>query len=478
MTHGWNNTTRHSDGSHGRPRDAARLDMHPKATLADIAGLDEAKAEIHGLIAFLKDPVGHGRLGARIPGGVLLAGPPGSGKTLLARAIAGEAAVPLYVVTGAECAAMADARGAGLQSLFDQACAHAPAVIFIDDLDGLGRMGDPGRLGDDARREQALYQLLTVLDEFDPRPGLLLLAATSRPELLDPTLLRSGRLDRTILTKWPEKAARSAILSLHLSRIKAAPDIDVDRVAGQTPGLSGADLASLVNEAALLATRRGASQVASADLREAIGRMQGGFGWKPRVLSSAERETLAYHAMGRALVAMSLLNPDLVQGISLISGDYYTSAGALPNQTEPRCRDELQAQLAVLLAGRAAERLVFSRVSNADAGALQRATTLARAMVTRYGMAEEFAPIAFDCDPEVSGAAHAPSFPWHFSEATMQTIDHLVQQRIKQALDQACYILKKRRAVLDAGARLLLEKETLTAETLRMLVEEEMVAAA
>jgi cell division protease FtsH len=446
----------------------------PTVTLADMAGVDEAKAELAGLVAFLKDPPAYGRLGARVPRGVLLIGPSGTGKTLLAEAVAGEAKVPFLAFSGAECLELLAARDSlRVQDLFAWVGKSAPAVLFIDGLDMLAHArGAEGHVFD---------QLLTALDAIDLRPGIVLLAATSRPELLNPDLLRSGRFERQVLLQPPDKDARVAILSLHLKRIKAAPDIDVEQVAGLTPGLTAADLACVLNEAALVATRRGAALVEWVDVKEGLGRVLAGLGPKVRVLTQDERRILAYHAMGRALVTMSVNCADPIRRVSLIPSGIAGMGSDYSADLHLLSREAVQARMTVLLAGRAAERVAFDSVSTTGADDLQRATYLARAMVAHYGMNDELVPVTFDWAPDRGEAGREttntyPAPP--YSHALAQTLDRLVQEQMKRALDEACFILKRRRAVLDTGARLLLEKETLTAETVQALAAEETAAIA
>ncbi|WP_424140698.1 ATP-dependent zinc metalloprotease FtsH, partial [Roseomonas chloroacetimidivorans] len=351
----------------GRSRAKVYVETDTRTTFADVAGADEAKDELKEIVAFLKDPEGYGRLGARVPKGVLLVGPPGTGKTLLARAVAGEAGVPFFSISGSEFVEMFVGVGAArVRDLFEQARDKAPAIIFIDELDALGRARGAYGLGGHDEKEQTLNQLLVELDGFDPRTGVVLLAATNRPEVLDPALMRAGRFDRQVLVDRPDKPAREAILQLHLKRIKAAPEVTADRLAELTPGLTGADLSNVVNEAALLATRRSADQVDMSDINEAVERVVAGLARKTRVLNPQERETVAYHEMGHALVALSLPGTDPVHKVSIIPRGVGALGYTIQRPTEDRflmSREELENKMAVLLGGRAAEVLVFNRVS-------------------------------------------------------------------------------------------------------------------
>jgi cell division protease FtsH len=411
-----------------------------------------------------------------VPKGVLLVGPPGTGKTLLARAVAGEAGVPFFSISGSEFVEMFVGVGAArVRDLFEQARDKAPAIIFIDELDALGRARGAYGLGGHDEKEQTLNQLLVELDGFDPRTGVVLLAATNRPEVLDPALMRAGRFDRQVLVDRPDKPARASILQLHLKRIKAAPEVTAERLAELTPGLTGADLANVVNEAALLATRRSADQVGMSDINEAVERVVAGLARKTRVLNPQERETVAYHEMGHALVALSLPGTDPVHKVSIIPRGVGALGYTIQRPTEDRflmSREELENKMAVLLGGRAAEVLVFNRISTGAADDLQRVTDIARAMVTRFGMAEELGPVTFEREQRSFLGAPPPAFEQPqrvYSEATAQTIDRLVQGLVQRAFRQASDILEERTDILHRSAKELLAKETLSAEELAVL---------
>jgi cell division protease FtsH len=371
---------------------------------ADVAGVDEAKAELEEVVSFLKDPKSYGRLGARMPKGVLLVGPPGTGKTLLARAVAGEAAVPFFSISGSEFVEMFVGVGAArVRDLFQQARLKAPCVIFIDELDALGRARGayPG-LGGHDEKEQTLNQLLAELDGFDPAVGIVLLGATNRPEVLDPALLRAGRFDRQVLVDRPDRIGRAQILAVHIKKVLLAPEVKVDDVAALTPGFTGADLANLINEAALVATRRGADQVSMSDFTAAIERIVAGLEKKNRLLNPKEREVVAHHEMGHALAAAAQPGCDPVHKISIIPRGIGALGYTIQRPTEDRylmTREELEAKMAVLLGGRTAEEMVFGHLSTGAADDLSKVTDIARSMVTRYGMIPELGPLAYETEP-------------------------------------------------------------------------------
>ncbi|MBV8591970.1 MAG: ATP-dependent zinc metalloprotease FtsH [Acetobacteraceae bacterium] len=462
----------------GRSNAKVYVETDTKTTFADVAGEEEAKDELKEIVAFLKDPQGYGRLGARVPKGILLVGPPGTGKTLLARAVAGEAGVPFFSISGSEFVEMFVGVGAArVRDLFQQAREKAPCIVFIDELDALGRARGAYGFGGHDEKEQTLNQLLVELDGFDPRIGVVLLAATNRPEILDPALLRAGRFDRQVLVDRPDKAARAQILALHLKQVKASPDVKPEEVADLTPGLTGADLANVVNEAALLATRRRASQVDMTDIMEAVERVIAGLARRSRVLSQQERETVAYHETGHALVALSLPGTDPAQKLSIIPRGVGGLGYTIQRPTEDRflmSQEELEARMAVLLGGRAAERVVFGRISTGAADDLQKVTDIARAMVTQYGMIDEIGPVSYEREPRSFLNPPAPALQppsrREYSEATAQAIDRVVHDLVERAQDRAMRILLERNEVLHRVAKALLGKETLTAEELASLV--------
>ncbi|MCF8706899.1 ATP-dependent zinc metalloprotease FtsH [Rhizorhapis sp. SPR117] len=451
----------------GRSRAKVYSEENVKATFADVAGVDEAKQELSEVIGFLRDPETYGRLGARIPKGVLLVGPPGTGKTLLARAVAGEAHVPFFSITGSEFVEMFVGVGAArVRDMFAQARQQAPAILFIDELDSLGRARGidlPGAGHDE--KEQTLNQLLAEMDGFDPSAGIIVLAATNRPEILDPALLRAGRFDRQVLVDRPDRKGRIEILNVHLHKIRTAPDLDVEAVAGLTPGFTGADLANLVNEAAVFATRRGAEATTLEDFTQAFERVVAGIEKKSRVLSPHERETVAHHEMGHALVAMSLPGTDPVQKVSIIPRGIAALGYTLQRPIEDRFlanRSELMNRMAALLGGRAAEDLIYSDVSTGAADDLQRATDIARSMVVRFGMAPELGQVAYE--PETGSFLVGQTPVWRpkaYGDGTAEAIDEAVRKLIDQAFAIAREILECNQALLEGSAKVLLAHETL-----------------
>ena len=458
----------------GKSRAKIYVETDTKVTFADVAGAEEAKDELKEIVEFLRDLDGYGRLGAHVPKGILLVGPPGTGKTLLARAVAGEAGVPFFSISGSEFVEMFVGVGAArVRDLFAQARAKAPAIIFIDELDALGRARSAYVGGGTDEKEQTLNQLLVELDGFDPRAGVVLLAATNRPEILDPALLRAGRFDRQVLVDRPDKAGREAILRLYLGKIRAGSDVTPERIAELTPGLTGADLANLINEAALLATRRRAEEVSMNDVNEAVERAVAGLARRTRVLSPKERRTVAYHELGHAFVVMALPGTDPVHKVSIIPRGVGALGYTIQRPTEDRfliSKEELQDRMAVLLGGRAAEEVVFGHISTGAADDLQKVTDIARSMVTRYGMADALGPLSYEAERR-SFLPGAPEMPGNrtYSEATAQIIDQQVQLLVEAAMERARNILKERREKLDRGAALLLEKETLNFEELQAL---------
>jgi cell division protease FtsH len=450
-----------------------------KVTFDDVAGVDEAKEELKEIVAFLKDPKAYGRLGAHIPKGVLLVGPPGTGKTLLARAVAGEAGVPFLSINGSEFVELYVGVGAArVRDLFALGREKAPAIIFIDELDALGHArGGPSHLGGNDEKEQTLNQLLSEMDGFDPSVGLVLLAATNRPEILDPALLRAGRFDRQVLVDRPDKTGRIQILDIYLQKIRLAPGVSAEEIAALTPGFTGADLATLVNEAALLATRRNSDNVVAADFTAAIERIIAGLEKKNRILSPAEREIVAHHEMGHALVASMLPGTDPVQKISIIPRGIGALGYTIQRPIEDRflmTDDELHNKMAVLLGGRAAERLIFGKVSTGAADDLAKATDIARSAATQYGMVPALGDVAYDRVHQQFLPGAQPSGGWFdrsYAEQTAREIDCAVREMIARATDRAYAELEKRRDVLERGARLLLEKETLTAADLAKLLD-------
>jgi cell division protease FtsH len=436
----------------------------------DVAGADEAKAELKEIVDFLQKPELFGRLGARVPKGILLSGPPGTGKTLLARAVAGEAGVAFFSISGSEFVEMFVGVGAArVRDLFEQARKAAPCIIFIDELDALGKRRAIGGLGGGVdEKEQTLNQLLAELDGFDPRDGIVLLAATNRPEVLDPALMRAGRFDRQIVVDRPDKTGRAAILRVHLRKIQVEPDFDIDAAAGLTPGFTGAELANLVNEAAIHATRRGAERVGMDDLTEALERIVAGMERKGRLLNATERETVAWHEMGHALAAANLPGADPVHKVSIIPRTIGSLGYTLTRPTEDRfliTRSELENRMVMLLAGRAAEDLHRGEVSTGAADDLVRATDIARQIVTRFGMNPVLGQVVLDRDQ--SGFLGGETFQMggrDHSEATAREVDLAIRELLDTAYERAKALLAAHRDDLLAGALLLLEHETITPE--------------
>ena len=458
----------------GKSKAKIYMEKDVKTTFDDVAGVDEAKEELQEVVQYLKDPKEYGRLGGRLPKGILLVGPPGTGKTLLARAVAGEAGVPFLSINGSEFVEMFVGVGAArVRDLFEQARKLAPAIIFIDEIDALGRARGAYGIGGHDEKEQTLNQLLAELDGFDASTGLVLLAATNRPEILDPALLRAGRFDRQVLVDRPDKRGRIAVLSIHLRKVKLADDVDPEKIAALTPGFSGADLANLVNQAALLATRRRAPAVALRDFSEGIERIVAGLEKKNRILNEKERRTVAYHEMGHALVALTLPGSDPVHKISIIPRGIGALGYTIQRPTEDRflmTTGELENKMAVLLGGRAAEHLVFEEISTGAADDLQKVTNIARSMVTRFGMVESIGQVAYESEQNQflavpGGAVRAREF----SEATAREIDAAVKGLVDRAFAKAVRILTDKRAILERGAQLLLQKETLEEEDLKVL---------
>lgn len=452
----------------GKSHAKVYVEKDTKVTFGDVAGVDEAKFELQEVVSFLKDQKKFSRLGARVPKGILLVGPPGTGKTLLARAVAGEAGVPFFSISGSEFVEMFVGVGAArVRDLFEQARQAAPCIIFIDELDALGRSRAPGAFGGYDEKEQTLNQLLTELDGFDPSVGVILLAATNRPEILDPALLRAGRFDRHVLVDRPDRGGRLAILKVHIRKIKLAPDVDLDKVAGLTTGFTGADIANLINEAAITATRRNGEAVNLDDFTLAIERIVAGIEKKSRVLNPEERRRVAYHEMGHALVASSLPGVDPVQKVSIIPRGVGALGYTMQRPTEDRfllASSDLKNRIAVLMGGRAAEQIIFDGdVSTGAADDLQRATEIAVEMVTKFGMDATIGQRIYAPKPQPFLAAAQDQLV-SAAETTAREIDLAVRDLVETAGLRARDTLEKRRHDLDAGVALIIQKETLTAE--------------
>ncbi|HTU55373.1 MAG TPA: ATP-dependent zinc metalloprotease FtsH, partial [Acetobacteraceae bacterium] len=421
--------------------------------------------------AFLKDPKRYGRLGARIPKGILLVGPPGTGKTLLARAVAGEAGVPFFSINGSEFVEMFVGVGAArVRDLFKQAREQAPAIIFIDEIDALGRArsGFMGGSGGHDEKEQTLNQLLAELDGFDPSIGVVLLAATNRPEVLDPALLRAGRFDRQVLVDRPDKKGRIDILNIHIHKVQLAPGVSLEQIAALTPGFTGADLANLVNEAALLATRRNAEQVTFQDFEQAVERIIAGLEKRNRLLNVHERTVVAHHEMGHALVAMTLPGTDPVQKVSIIPRGMGALGYTIQRPLEDRYlmeQSELLNRMAVLLGGRAAESVIFGEISTGASDDLAKATEIARNMVVRYGMDPRLGQAVYEAQRSrfLQGPEGMDFQPRQYGEETATAIDEAVRDLVDGAYARARAILTANEKGLRETARTLLAKETMTA---------------
>lgn len=454
----------------GKSKAKVYLETKTGVTFDDVADVDEAKAELQEIVSFLRDKDKYGRLGAHIPKGILLLGPPGTGKTLLARAVAGEAGVPFFSISGSEFVEMFVGVGAArVRDLFEQARKAAPCIIFIDELDALGRARSAmSGYGGGDEKEQTLNQLLSELDGFDPRVGIVLLAATNRPEILDAALLRAGRFDRQVVVDRPERKGRVAILKIHTRKITLSDDVDLDQVAAITTGFTGADLANLVNEAAIVATRRDGEKVTMADLTAAVERIVAGVERKSRVLGKAERTRVAHHEMGHALVAANVVHADPVHKVSIIPRSIGALGYTMQRPTEDRFLitfSELKDRMAVLMGGRAAEDLVFEEFSTGASDDLAKATDIARECVTRFGMVPKTGQAVLEkksaqfLDQHSFGLAAKD-----YSEETAREIDMAVRQLIDDAYERAKAILLAHVNDLEAGAELLLEKESVTPE--------------
>ena len=446
-----------------------------KVTFADVAGVDEAKEELREVIEFLKTPEKFTKLGGKIPKGILLVGPPGTGKTLLARAVAGEAGVTFFSISGSEFVEMFVGVGAArVRDLFEQAKLKAPCIIFIDELDALGKARGMGPMAHE-EREQTLNQLLVKMDGFDPRIGVILMAATNRPEILDPALLRAGRFDRQVLVDRPDKIGRLAILRVHAKQVALGPDADLELIAGMTPGFSGADLANIINEATLLAVRRSKELVGLPELQEAVERVVAGLEKRNRVLNKMEKERVAYHEVGHALVALSLPGADPIQKISIIPRGIAALGYTLQLPTEDRflmTRTELENKIAVLLGGRIAEELTFGEASTGAQNDLVKATDIAKSMVKAYGMSEKLGAITLERErqPQFMQIQTAAE-PGDYSEETAREIDCEIRRIVDGQFARVTRLLGEQRAALQAGATMLMEREVITGVELKAIME-------
>ena len=459
----------------GKSKAKVYVEKQTGVTFQDVAGIDEARGELMEIVDFLKNPYRYRRLGGKIPKGVLLAGAPGTGKTLLAKAVAGEAGVPFFSMSGSDFVEMFVGLGAArVRDLFAQAQQKAPCIIFIDELDALGKARGMNPMGGHDEREQTLNQLLVEMDGFNTQSGVIIMGATNRPEILDPALLRPGRFDRQVTIDRPDLKGREKILEVHTKNVKLAPGLDLAAIAARTPGFVGADLANLVNEAALLAARKGKDSVNLEDFDEATDRIVAGLERKSRIMNAQEKETVAYHESGHALVAESRTHADRVTKVSIIPRGVAALGYTLQTPTEDRYlmrRAELLDRIDVLLGGRVAEEIVFGDVSTGAQNDLQRATDLARHMVTQYGMSERLGVAAFE-EPRANPFLNVQGGGWgrEYSERTAEAIDDEITTILGDARARARDTLTKRRAALNAMAKLLLEKEVIDRPTLEQLL--------
>ena len=465
----------------GKNRARIYSEQDIKVRFDDVAGIEEAKAELLEIVDFLKTPERYRSLGGQIPKGVLLVGPPGTGKTLLARAIAGEAGVPFFSISGSEFVEMFVGVGAArVRDLFEQAKTKAPCIIFIDELDAVGksRSASPSGFGRHDEQEQTLNQLLVEMDGFDPSKGVILLAATNRPEVLDPALLRAGRFDRRIVVDLPDLRGRVKILQVHVRKIVAAPGVNLEQIAARTPGFSGADLANLVNEAALLAGRRRKTRVEQKDFEEAADRLTAGIERRSKVLSEEERTIVAHHEAGHAIVAALVPHTDPLHKITIIPRALGSLGFTMQLPVEDRSlqtKPELEDRLAVLLGGRAAEELIFGQVTTGAHNDIERASQIARHMVYELGMSERVGPVSFVNDGGGRYLRGADPFGGHavpMSEATATLLDAEVSALVRRAHDRAAEILRAHRAGLERLAAIVREKETLEGDDLKQALAE------
>ncbi|MGH7797594.1 MAG: ATP-dependent zinc metalloprotease FtsH [Candidatus Binatia bacterium] len=459
----------------GKSKAKVYIEKKTGVTFADVAGIDETEEEVAEVVGFLKDPAKYQRLGGRIPKGVLIVGPPGTGKTLLARAVAGEAGVPFFSLSGSDFVEMFVGVGAArVRDLFLQAAKNAPSIIFIDEFDAIGKSRGVSILTGNDEREQTLNQLLAEMDGFDPNQGVIIMAATNRPEILDAALLRPGRFDRQILVDRPDITGRTKILQLHAKKVKLSADLDLALVAAKTPGFVGADLANIVNEAALLAARQDKQSIDMADFDEAIERVVAGLQKKSHVINPKEKKTVAYHESGHALVAELMPGADPVAKISIIPRGIAALGYTTQLPTEDRylmtC-SELRARICVLLGGRAAEEIIFGDVSTGAQNDLQRATEIARTMITQFGMSEKLGLVSLEGPRRATFLAVSTQSAKEYSEETARLIDGEVKQLLSEAHTKARDILSAHRAALEELAKLLLDKEVVDRPALQAILK-------
>ncbi len=451
--------------SFGKSRARMFSGDHPTVTFADVAGVDESKDELKEVVEFLREPQKFIALGARIPKGVLLVGPPGTGKTLLAKAVSGEAGVPFFSISGSEFVEMFVGVGASrVRDLFDQAKRNSPCIIFVDEIDAVGRQRGAGLGGSHDEREQTLNQMLVEMDGFDTDTNVIIMAATNRPDILDPALMRPGRFDRRVVLDRPDVKGREAILKVHIKGKPVAPEVDLSIVAKSTPGFVGADLENLVNEAAILAARRSKTSIGQPEFEESIERVIAGPERKSRLITADEKRIVAYHEAGHAVVMNSMPESDPVHKVSIIArgmaGGYTMSLPVEDMTLMPR--KKLVAEMVGLLGGRAAEELVFDDITSGASNDIERVTKLARTMVTRMGMSEELGPMVYGQKEELIFLGREISEQRDYSEQVAETIDREVRALVTTAYDSARSILRQHRDKLDAVAQRLLEVETLS----------------
>jgi len=448
-----------------------------RVTFQDVGGADEAIEELREVVEFLKNPAKFNKIGARMPKGILLVGPPGTGKTLLARAVAGEANVPFFHISGSDFVELFVGVGAArVRDLFAQAKAHAPCIVFIDEIDAVGRHRGAGLGGGHDEREQTLNQLLVEMDGFDSKEGIIVMAATNRPDILDPALLRPGRFDKKIVVDPPDLKGRRKILEIHTRNKPLAEDVDLDIIAKRTPGFVGADLENLVNEAALLAARDGRDRITMRDFEEAIDRVIAGPARKSRLISPKEKRIIAYHEAGHAIVSSILPNGEQVHRISIIPRGYRALGYTLHLPQEDKylvTKSELMDKLTALLGGRAAEEVVFGDVTSGAANDIERATEIARTMVCQLGMSDELGPLAWGKEEQEVFLGKEITRLRNYSEEVASKIDEEVKKIVTECYERAKEIIRKYRRQLDNIVEILLEKETIEGEELRKILSEE-----
>lgn len=458
-----------------KSRAKIHMEKEVKTTFADVAGIDEAKDELKEAVNFLQDPQRFSRLGGRLPKGILLLGPPGTGKTLLARAVAGEAKVPFFSINGSEFVELFVGVGAArVRDLFDQARQNAPCILFIDEIDALGKSRAFGTIssGGNDEKEQTLNQLLAEMDGFDSSEGVILLAATNRPEILDPALLRAGRFDRQILLSNPDQAGRFQILSVHATKIKLDPMVDLKRVASFTSGFSGADLANLVNEAAVVATRRGAETVTESDFSQAVERIVAGLEKRTKVMRPDEKRRIAYHELGHATVGLSLNSTDKVHKVSVIPRGIGALGYTLQRPTEDRYvldEEELLNKVSILLGGRAAEKLFLGKISTGAADDLAKATDIARAMITQFGMSERLGLASLEQKHSQFLQSIYEFTPRNISERTIGEVDVEIRALLDKAFHRALKCLERNKKFIEEAIKRLLTTETLDEDDITSL---------